>query len=74
MKVAVVFTVSPPRDIVILFNMFLNFIGKKCQLTVFFSLYFLGKTGHSYKEVLNFPHVVEPHAGGTVITPLGLRG
>ena len=44
-----------------LFNMFLNYTGKKCQLIVFFSLYFLGKTGHSYKEALDFPHILEHH-------------
>ena len=43
------------------FNMFLNYTGKKWQLIVFFSLHFLGKTGHSYKEALNLLHILEHH-------------
>ena len=31
------------------------------QLIVFFSLHFLGKTRHSYKEARNFLHILERH-------------
>lgn len=66
------YSLSPPWDVIILFIMFLNLTGKKCYLIVFYSLNFLRKTGHSYKEALDCHHILKHHANGPLITPWSL--